>query len=1268
MKSLKRVTSIILSLAFILTSVFFCLTTKVEAFSANVSEVMLDFEDETGIADSTAVTYFGTANGELDGLPNWGFDYTADPENSENTVLHMFNRVYNGYSVMLGNPDCDYTTENAFTLQPSCTYTLKFNYKYEARSGIVAYNSTKTGFTNTLRFELYSGKQTAYSTTYPKKYMGAFGRLDIDGLASKDIINISPKKNYDYNAETNNSVPETYSRKVIAQDTEWLTAEFTFTTAADITNQEHLFVSISAGNSNINGGGWNQTDADQYVGVYFDDISIKCLDNNIKAGEYVYDFKNDGLSCYSDANQTWFSNCNTDVYGLGENGSYIADEGMYFTTTVDFAKDYNAAWRHRVAVRDTDVNLGGDNGFLKIEQNTNYTVIVKYKPVNIEGSYTDFAIALSAPGGNQYDQITYGVSQHMLVMLDWNRHEKAEKEWQYISVDIDGDALSPCGSDNKGAYLYLTASGTAKAPATFLIESVKVCAVSKDSDAVVIKKSVRGKTVDASICKGGEALSAPPKSLGETAYGWYLADGTQVTTAPSTSATVYAKYPTSVYTFDNGMNDIYMPNVTNLGMKLSIVKDPVRSVNNNVLKMTCYQKGGSTNNFVLSQVPGVTADGYKLKAGSQYSISFDVYIGEYNIISGSQCTVGVWLVNKSGISHTGGKDSVNTDFSAENQALIKAESEKGKWVSVSMLYTPNSTKVQSYPYIAISTKYGDRETGVENSAVVYFDNFVISEVSSAENKGGAVVLDALGGKVDKACYMVGSGEQINLPTPQKEGYIFAGWTTSLAMAKGTLANNTTNMNDEIAPKTVVIAEGFKTYYPIWVAKKTEFTFGSEGNITFQNHLTTTEVTESTGYVSKGHSLFDEDGDGYYELKGDQTPRDPSSFKVNVGSYNGTSNVFYKLREGVTYRISMKLKVAELQSGKARVNVGRCIENGFAIVKITGGGLYDYDKFYLAEEVTNGYIDVTCEYLSKGIFDTALNGVATSSGGCTMYKDCLFVSISQGKVYIKSITVEAVSYDGEIVKPAEGGKIVVNYADNTVKVVPNDGYTYKHGSLKMTYKYHFFDSEKYGAYNPEIEEERASITEAVDYKQGLFNWVGVEYGNDVYSFVNRFSTCPDAMFFSVEFVPTSEISTGVVASSIRLEKAGDQYQSAGIRFRGRVQNNENIVEVGFIAVPTNLMKSLETLTFNSDGSINCANALSVVAVGDGKNVVYKEYDEFTDYQVLIKNLTNKAGTFDLTKTEFTVVVYVKCNNDGVFEYTYSEAKSESWQSVYNKYTN
>ncbi len=1248
MRFVKKSVSVILSAVMVLILGYICVPMSADAYTFGNSET-INFNNSTGIAQVSDVGTFTSSNGTLDGTPMNGYGYKADPEDSGNTTFHVFNRTGNSYYFMLGTPNNGYGVENAYTLEPSTTYTLTVRYKYEKGSSAIRYNSDKTGFTNNLQFSVY---RSSHVTSNSWIYITNLGKYSLDELPASSVTQMSAQNNFEYNK--NKNVPQTYSRKVLNNDTEWLTAQCTFTTEADVTNKDHVILSLVAGDRSICGESSVQTDANQYIGVYFDDITLAI---GGEAGEYVYDFVSDGNSCYEDANNNWFSNSETDVYGNGKNASYISDEGMYFTVTNSTRLSSAADWRHRVAIRDTDVNLGGDNGYLKIEAGNKYNVIVKYKPINIEGSFAEIGVGLSAAGGNTYNQMT-GSTQHKISVVGYNKHDNISNDWQYVSVEIDGDEAS-----NAGAYAYITASSTNNKPATFLIESVKVCAVADGSNAVVITKNIRGKNFESVVMPVGQELPSAPKSLGETSLGWFLADGTEVTTVPAESATIYAKYSSSVTTFDNGMSDVFLPNTIDLGMVLDVVADPVGDANNKVLAMECTQSSGSTNNFAVS----VLGDGFKATAGATYTISFDVYVGSCNMdVSGAQLRL--YQANRSGVSHSGGKSNSYKSLSAENQGLMRGTVTSGMWAAISFDYTPSSSDVASYPYILFAYTYKARIDSTKSNCIVYFDNIVITEKDDSSVKVGVVSLNS-DVSVEKSTYIVAQGEQVKLPTLTKSGYVFAGWSKSQGYVNGTLGNYSSNLSDDVAPKTVAIADRSSAYYPVWVESTTEYTFGTPSNTTFQNNLTTTPYDSSTSTVSKGFSLYDEDGDGNYELKADQTANDPSAYKVNIGSYDGTNNKYYRLRQGVTYKITMKVKVTALQKGIAHIGVGRCALDNFGITHVTGGRTYANDLFYETTSVTNGYVEISQTYTCDGLFNIANNGTTGSSGMVTNYKDVLFLEVSNGCLYIKDIKIEALSYSPNLTNVTGNGELKVDYANGTITAIPANGYVLKPGSVKVNYKYNFFDTTANGgSYDYNNADHIKVITDARNYVQNVFNYRGAAYGNETYSFTNIKGTSPDSMVISAEFIPDSQIAVGTVANSIRLEKNGANYVSAGLRFRGRVRNDNRISEVGFIIVPTQLVYSLDTLTFKSDGKINCANAVKVVVFDGNTNTAYDKFDDYTDYQVIIKDLTNKEGSVDMTGVQFSVVTYAKYNNNGVSEYAYSEVKSESWDSVYVKYQN
>ncbi len=154
-KSISLIVSIVM--VFLLGYVYLPLTTN--AFTVSDTDLTLDFNSSTGIADVSTVDVFTASNGELEGIPKNGYGYKSDPEDSSNTVFHAFNRVSNGYSILLGTNESNYDMSNAFVLKPSTTYTVSIKYKYEKGSGVVVYNADKTGFTNNLQFHVYTGIQ-----------------------------------------------------------------------------------------------------------------------------------------------------------------------------------------------------------------------------------------------------------------------------------------------------------------------------------------------------------------------------------------------------------------------------------------------------------------------------------------------------------------------------------------------------------------------------------------------------------------------------------------------------------------------------------------------------------------------------------------------------------------------------------------------------------------------------------------------------------------------------------------------------------------------------------------------------------------------------------------------------------------------------------------------------------------------------------------------------------------------------------------------------
>ena len=529
------------------------------------------------------------------------------------------------------------------------------------------------------------------------------------------------------------------------------------------------------------------------------------------------------------------------------------------------------------------------------------------------------------------------------------------------------------------------------------------------------------------------------------------------------------------------------------------------------------------------------------------------------------------------------------------------------------------------------------------------------------------------------------GDKIDMPTPTRAGYIFAGWTKSKSIAAGTAENTDKNMIAEYAPATTVIVDKqINMYYAIWAPVSHTFDFGNttEGS-KFNGSIGTTEVSASTGWVSRHISLVDYDGDGDYELRFDASV-ESNAWKVNLADYNSTTGVRtpYIVREGVNYTIELKVRFLQLNSNNYSVVLGltRVQKGAFGLVDPRGSNEYSSMTVYSGGNTTDGsgYETVTMDFTSFGIFNTSYNGSWGTAGYPTHYKDNLALIGSNGEIIVDEITIKANYYENNktVVTCSDegesGGTVEIDYINKLISVTPNTGYKLAAGGIKMNYNYHTYDVDEFGTYKETLE-QRNYVTAVYGFSKKIFLVGDAEDASGqgsglVFKYTDDYNTSPDGLRFDISFVKDTEVSCSLVASSIRTGKVltSGEYRSAGIRFRGRVNNNANITEVGFIVVPTQLLPSTDLLEFNSDGNVKCANAQIAVAYNSDKNVVYDSTGQYKDYQVIITGLTSENGNTDLRDIEFTVVMYIKSGSGSNTVYTYSNQYNLSWLDIYDKY--
>ncbi len=128
-----------------------------------------------------------------------------------------------------------------------------------------------------------------------------------------------------------------------------------------------------------------------------------------------------------------------------------------------------------------------------------------------------------------------------------------------------------------------------------------------------------------------------------------------------------------------------------------------------------------------------------------------------------------------------------------------------------------------------------------------------------------------------------------------------------------------------------------------------------------------------------------------------------------------------------------------------------------------------------------------------------------------------------------------------------------------------------------------------------------------------------------------------------------IAKGTIATSIReVSGTGDTYKSAGIRFRGRLDNAtvEVATEIGFILVPTGQ-------------SVDSSLAIKAVNKSRDEHIIYDlTYDGYTDYQVILTGLTREGSTTSLCSMKIDVYFYYTIDGEA----TYSKVVTKSYDDV------
>ncbi len=147
---------------------------------------------------------------------------------------------------------------------------------------------------------------------------------------------------------------------------------------------------------------------------------------------------------------------------------------------------------------------------------------------------------------------------------------------------------------------------------------------------------------------------------------------------------------------------------------------------------------------------------------------------------------------------------------------------------------------------------------------------------------------------------------------------------------------------------------------------------------------------------------------------------------------------------------------------------------------------------------------------------------------------------------------------------------------------------------------------------------------------------------------------------VDDIPEITDSEVVDQGSIRDEKSADEnngvYQSAGIRFKGRVSSafRESASEIGFYAVPTVALNGASIEDYLASANTSMALTAKVKA-DDMEEVIYEVFTDaygrkFYDYQLVITGLTREGETGNLLGLDITCVMYAVVDGQTVYTNT------------------
>ncbi len=543
--------------------------------------------------------------------------------------------------------------KDCFELQPATTYKITFKYRYRDD----AHTSGNLSFMSAIN-------------PYLKENHGRGS-----GISASIATTIDPMET--------SAANETFGGTSAWH--EWREETFIFTTKDELTNK---YLGLRP-----------EYNSNYKIATQIDDFKIEVLTADI----YTFDYKTDKAPLDVTADGVLYSTnkhytlCN---YGT-EGGSYIDEAGLHFrpTNNTNGLNYDNFGWNHNALIYDFDVDCNGSHQVI-VDANYLYIVTVKYKVVSAKGNG---AIAIAVKAQDSKDYSTREVAHRY--------HNAASDKYYYLTGVVDAASISNLG----GREIMLV--GSAAAGTEYLVESVVVTAIEKDTADVALVKTddANPYVYDVDFVKRGTEIDVPHTIIKNPT-------NTKEENAYNIS---YVNPSLKTLRIDTDGDDyVYTPNGTETGNTyLESYEDAERGT---VVKISTSKGSGvSTSTFNFNE--------FKPEVGKKYYVTFDAKLLENNNKKEAALKFErLYYSGASGISQSGDKTHINADVNSKVTALtgitLTTEWKTYGWV---LNVKEETGDAANRPYVSFAVPHNGTDKGDDVHAGVFVvDNFTVVEYTT----------------------------------------------------------------------------------------------------------------------------------------------------------------------------------------------------------------------------------------------------------------------------------------------------------------------------------------------------------------------------------------------------------------------------------------------------------------------------------------------------------------------------------------------------------